>query len=256
MRASTLRTGFTALALTAALATSAHAACSCTGMTIHRGGAPFAVCSNANLQDFVTTNECAREAGSNANGCAGYAYRYACATGANTLTAADQPYQHTGFGVEATIVGNPNDCRPGHALQQKITGRGTSKNSALHAHPTGDVDIGNLRVTIKGGNGTMPEIGAMSNNRQEFGADNYTDVAAQDVLIEGGNRIKWWDNPDQTKDRRNENATWQFRYFSYVLGSGGGQSCGCVFKIDVDWQRLQNPVTTYTADAASPACAF
>jgi hypothetical protein len=250
-----------ALTLTAGIAAVAEAACSCTGMTInHATGAKVPICSNANIQQFVTTNECTQVAGDASNGCQGYAYRYDCDTGPNNLHSNTNPLQQqTGFGIDAVVTGNAGQCQTGHSLQQTITGR-SSENTALHQTPaSGNVTVGTFSAYIKAGVGFMPNVGTTySNGNPEFGADNYADVTAQDVLIESNNgHIKWWDNPDQQK-RANEHGEWLFRYFSFVRGSGGGQSCGCVYTITVDWDvRTPNPTTTtYAIDPDSPACHF
>jgi len=79
------------------------------------------------------------------------------------------------------------------------------------------------------------------------------------VLIERANgRYRWWDNTDQEKDSQAENATWRYKFVSWVRGSSTAQpSCACGFDIAVNWAANSAPVTTYTQDAIySNRCTF
>jgi hypothetical protein len=251
------------LIMAVAATTAAGAVCACTGMNVsHADRAQVKICSNANLN----FRECARAAGAN-SGCVGHLYSYTCPVGVNsTVNTRNTASQKTGFGIEATLMGNSDECHSGHALQETITSDHGVTIPMVHATPQGDVTIGNFHVTIRNDRGsTFPPVGEMTrapNRHPLFGADSYTDPAAADVLIErtedqNGGHIKWWDNPDQTKDAPAENATWHFRYFSYVTGSTAADGCGCVFNINVTWLPNQAAITSWAFDAASSRrCGF
>ncbi|HEY4592209.1 MAG TPA: hypothetical protein VIJ61_07365, partial [Thermoanaerobaculia bacterium] len=92
-----------------------------------------------------------------------------------------------------------------------------------------------------------------SGSSQKYGGDDYKSYTASDVLFAYNttvtpNTLSWWDNPDQSKDAQSEQATWQFRFISFVQSSGSTEpSCACAFDIKVDWPaNNNNPTTTYT----------
>ncbi len=242
-----------ALAATAATTTQALAACSCTDLTISHANATVKICSNNNL-NFP---ECARANGSTQNGCAGSTYAYTCPVGVNSKSNLEQK---TGFQAAATLTGTAGQCKSGQALQLTITSnQGVSKPKVL-ATPSGDVTVGAYAVTITNDRQVeYPDVGKTSQNKPLYGADSYTDPAAADLLMqEMADHLKWWDNTDQAKDDAAEEATWKYRFFSYVTGTAGQNSCGCVFDIVVNWPaNNNNATTTYTkVDGSSTRCTF
>lgn len=235
-----------ALAATSA-ASQAFAACSCTGLTLsHTNNQSVTICSNRDLH-FA---ECRQADGSQQNGCAGSTYAYTCPVGVNPGAHLEQK---TGFATDATLTGNANDCRSGQALQLTITSNRGVVKPKVHATPRGNVAVGNYTVTINSNvQDDVPDVGTTHQNRPLYGADSYTDPNDPHLLIQRTvDHLKWWDNTDQTKDDAGEAATWQYRFFSYVTGTAGQHSCGCVFDIAVDWPANGAAVTTYTSDAQS-----
>jgi len=242
------------LAATAYLVTDALAACSCTDLKIsHGNAATVKLCSDNDL-NFA---ECARAAGSGANGCAGSTYAYTCPVGVNSTAVALK--QKTGFEADATLTGTAGECESGQALQLTITSNETVQKPKVHATPSGDVTVGNYTVTINNDRRyKYPDVGATSAQKPLYGADSYTDPAAADLLMQRtGTHLKWWDNTDQEKDKASEAATWNYRFFSYVKGSAGQNGCGCVFDIDVGWPANTAATTTFTSvGGSSTRCTF
>jgi hypothetical protein len=167
-------------------------------------------------------------------------------------------WQRTGFGIDAALSGNSNECHSGHALQETITGDQGVTKPQVHDLPSGDVTIGSPDVNIisnQSGAQDFPDVGATTtgpNAKPKFGADQYTNPNATDLLIEkNGGHIKWWDNPDQSKDGNAEAATWVFRYFSFVQGSSAANSCACVYDITVNWPSGGAATTAWAEQQAS-----
>lgn len=250
----------TVLALTfpllASAASTAQAACSCTAMTVSHAGT-MKICSNNDLRnEFI--RECTSKDGV-ADGCVGYNYAYTCVLGVNEgRVTRHSPWQRTGFGIDATLSGNFNECHSGHALQETITGDQGVTKPQVHDLPSGDVTISGFGVNIisnQGGAQDFPDVGARTtgpNAKPKFGADQYTNPNATDLLIEkNGGHIKWWDNPDQSKDGNAEAATWVFRYFSFVQGSSAANSCACVYDITVTWPSGGYATTAWAEQQAS-----
>jgi hypothetical protein len=256
----------TVLALTfpllASAASAAQAACSCTAMTVRHAGT-MKICSNNELRnEFI--RECTSKDGV-ADGCAGYTYAYTCVLGVNQgRVTRHSPWQRTGFGIDATLSGNFNECHSGHVLQETITGDQGVTKPQVHDLPSGDVTIGSFDVHIisnQSGAQDFPDVGATTtgrNGKPKFGADQYTNPNATDLLIEkNGGHIKWWDNPDQSKDGNAEAATWVFRYFSFVQGSSAANSCACVYDITVNWPSGGTATTAWAErQASSRNCHF
>ena len=167
--------------------------------------------------------------------------------------------QKTGFEADATLTGTASDCASGQALQLTITSNeGVSKPKVL-ATPSGDVTVGTYTATIT--NNQLldyPDVGATSGHNPLYGVDSYTNPAAADLLMqETATHLKWWDNTDQEKDKATEVATWKYRFFSYVTGTVGQNSCGCVFDIDVSWPANSAATTTFTSvGGSSTRCTF
>ena len=243
-----------ALAATGA-ASPAFAICSCTRMDILHGddnglnGQPVMICSANQRLNFV---ECGRPVAGNPqqNGCAVNTWAYTCPVGVNYER---RLRQRTGFATNATLANNADECQSGQAVQLTITSNGgVARNPQVHATPNGDVTVGNYTVTIDNGRQQqIPGIGATTNqNRPLYGADSYTNPNANDQLIQRtADSLKWWDNTDQAKDHgAREAATWEYRFFSYVTGTQGQSSCGCIFDIDVTWPADDAATTTYTLD--------
>lgn len=231
----------------------AWAVCACTGMTIsHTNNSNVTICSNANL-NFP---ECARAAGSGGNGCAGSTYAYTCPVGVNSAAGLTQ---QTGFGVNAALTGTASECQSGHALQLSIASTLGATKPDVHATPGGNITIGTFTASVDNNTShQFPDVGATSSALPLYGADSYTDPAANDLLIQrSANAIKWWDNTDQTKDDATETANWHYRYFSFVEGTSAATSCGCVFDITVNWPANGAATTTYTLqNGSSTNCHF
>ncbi len=244
----------TILAATVATATEAIAACSCTDLTIsHANAATVKICSNNDL-NFP---ECARAAGSIGNGCATSTYAYTCPVGVNSAAGLKQK---TGFQADATLTGTAGQCASGQALQLTITSTESVSKPKVLATPSGDVTVGTYTVTITNdGRRKYPDVGDTTPGHNPFyGADSYTNPTAADLLMqETATHLKWWDNTDQEKDKAAEAATWKYRFFSYVTGTAGQNSCGCVFDIDVGWPANSAATTTFTSvGGSSTRCTF
>jgi hypothetical protein len=231
----------------------AWAACACTSMTVsHANSATVTICSN-NVLNF---GECMHAAGSSGNGCAGSTFAYTCPVGINSASGLTQK---TGFAVDAALTGTASECQSGQALQLTITSNESVSKPKVLATPSGDVTIGSFTAKITNDRRRVyPNVGTTLGSHPLFGADSYTNPAATDLLIhETANGIKWWDNTDQTKDKATENATWQYRFYSYVQGSSGQNGCACVFDIDVNWPANAAAATTFTeVGASSTSCNF
>jgi hypothetical protein len=148
------------LIMTVAATTAAGAVCACTGMNVsHADRAQVKICSNANLN----FRECARAAGAG-SGCVGHLYSYTCPVGVNSpVNTRNTASQKTGFGIEATLMGNADECHSGHALQESITSDHGVTIPMVHPTPQGDVTIGNFHVTIRNDRGsTFPPVGEMT----------------------------------------------------------------------------------------------
>ncbi len=127
------------------------------------------------------------------------------------------------------------------------------------ATPGGDVTVGTYTATITNDRRRKyPDVGDTSGSNPFYGADSYTNPAAADLLMQQtATQLKWWDNTDQEKDKASEAATWKYRFFSYVKGSAGQSSCGCVFDIDVNWPANSAAATTFTSiGGSSTHCTF
>lgn len=247
---------FLSLASFVVAPSTASAACACTGMTIeHTTGNTVTLCSSHDLHYA----ECQQHQGGPSTLCPATTYSYTCPVGVNTSTALEQ---WTGFGVRTTLTGTSSECHSGQALQLTITSNQHVDQPEIHATPTGDVQIGGFTARVKHSPpaAAMPAIGAMTpppNPVQSFGADTYTDPDAPDLLIERtASAIKWWDNTNQEKDSAQEQATWSYRFASFVQGTNGQASCACVFNINVDWRNAQPATSMTRVDAQSTACTF
>ena len=242
------------LAATTFAAAEAQAACSCTDLKIsHAANATVKLCSDNDL-NFP---ECNRVQGSGANGCAASSYDYTCPVGVNSTAVALK--QRTGFEADATLTGTASECESGQALQLTITSNEAVSKPKVQATPSGDVTVGNYTVTINNDRRyKYPDVGAMSGQKPLYGADSYTDPGGgRSADAANATHLKWWDNTDQQKDKASEAATWEYRFFSYVKGSAGQNSCGCVFDIDVGWPANTAATTTFTSvGGSSTRCTF
>jgi hypothetical protein len=238
---------------------SANAVCGCTAMTIERADATTQViCTNNQYAGF---GACAETPGGAGTACPNTTYIYTCEVGVNsTHWGAAAPNQKTGFGVNATLNGgNGSQCTSGQLLTLTIMGHGgvapnptinptngTGAAGQLVGGVTFDVDNDNThpfpQYPIGGGTAAVPR----------FGGDDYRYADRATVLIERTDVLyRWWDNTDQQKDNAAENASWQYKFVSFVKGSSAAQSsCACGFDINVTWGTGMNPVTTYTQDLA------
>jgi hypothetical protein len=252
------------LALTFALAaTTAHAACSCTAMTVRHTNT-VTICSNNALSGFDNADECTRNGGSSTNGCQGFTYAFSCKVGTHTTSNTQKLL--SGFEVDASLNAGDNaaDCSTGHTLQETITSNMSVVQPNVHAAPSGNVDIGGLGLSIINDHRNpsqtpFPQVGEMDRTRHKVGADLYNDIHATNQLITAyDDHIKWWDHTDQKKESRTrEDARWQYRYFSYVKGNPN--SCVCVLDIDIHWPSGSNPQFTSTFSRntlSSTNCAF
>lgn len=223
----------------------AEAVCSCTHMTIHTTGGTETLCSNQNL-NFP---ECAKTPAQGAGPCAAYTYQYVCPVGPTNQSSTEN---HYGFVAEAQIAGGStlSDCAKGQALQLTITSNmGVTKPVIAYPQPAGTFTIGGATFAVEPGDGVKvyPDVGTNDPNHNPlYGADNYSDPASPSHLIQWSNgALKWWDNTDQTKDAPAEQATWKYRFVSFVKGSAGQSSCACFFEIDLNWaSNAAAPVVT------------
>ncbi|EGJ30545.1 MULTISPECIES: hypothetical protein [Moorena] len=233
----TLVTSFCLFANEAALAI-----CSCTNMAVAFGGTGVNICSN-NTLNF---SECTRSNGGTGTACPSNTYVYNCPTGANTF---DPLSQGTGFKVAATYApgSTASDCIPGQILQETITSNMPITYPKINPTTlTGNQTIGGLDLRINNNaSQSYPRVGQIyqGTTRQFFGGDNYEGGATTVISSQSNTGSEWWDNPDQTKDNQTENATWRFRFISFVRGSAGQQNCSCATDIAVDWGSNVNPVT-------------
>lgn len=240
------------LALAGTLAASrAEAVCACTQMRIHTTASPQTLCSDQNL-NFA---ECTKTHGLGT--CA--AFTYGCPVGSNNYS---NKLNNYGFVAEAQIAGGSNldECTKGQGVQLTITSNmGVTKPKIAYAHPDGTFTIGGTAFQVEPGNGVReyPDVGTNNDAGQpKYGADNYSNPNSPVHLIQWSNDVlKWWDNPDQTKDKVAEAARWQYRFVSFVEGSAGQTSCACFFDIDVNWaSRAALPVTAIGMVAGSTNC--
>jgi hypothetical protein len=244
----------------------ATAVCGCTAMSIER--------ANATTQDICTNTqhaglgECMESAGGAGTACPNTTYVYTCPVGVNsTQWGAPAPSQKTGFVVDATLTGgNGSQCTSGQLLTLTIMENGvvaanprinptnsTGAAGQLVAGVTFDVDNAAAhqfpQYPIGGGTAAVPK----------FGGDDYRYANNAAVLIERTDVLyRWWDNTDQEKTNAPENASWRYKFVSFVKGSSAAQSsCACGFDIEVDWASNMNPTTTYTQDGTySRNCNF
>ena len=210
-----------------------------------------AICSNNDL-NFA---ECVQTAGGVGTACPGTTYVYTCPTGPNSLVRHAPDFeQKTGFKVNADYSGGSTaaDCTPGQILQETITSEGAGEPNP-NINPTslnGDQSFGALDTTIDNNAGNQfPQVGAAAAGRQSYGGDNYIAGAVDVISSQTDAGSQWYDNPDQNKDNDAENATWQFRFLSYVNGSAGEDSCSCAFQINVDWPGNSDPATVFEGRA-------
>lgn len=230
----------------------AYAACSCTSMTVTFGGDQD-ICSNNDFDVGVDFTECQKAAGGHGTACPNHAFIYTCPTGVNSQAGLEQK---TGFKIAAAYGGgsNADDCTPGQILQETITSdQGVVQPTINPTSLDGDQTLNGYDTTIDNdATHPFPQVGAMTAaGRNAYGGDNYIAGAVDVISGQSDAGSNWWDNPDQNKDDAGENATWQFRFLSYVRGSGGvgGGSCSCAFDIDVTWAANMAPVTTFTPRA-------
>ncbi|MEP3048696.1 MAG: hypothetical protein ABJL55_15270 [Roseibium sp.] len=244
-----------AIALTPVSAGSAFAACGCDRMDVSHAGIQT-LCSN---NDLVFA-ECVKTGGGAATVCPTANFVYTCPTGANNLSVLEQK---TGFKVEARYTAGSDAvaCTPGQILQETINSDQQVDYPKINPTTlTGNETFGTLDTRIN--NNSLQKFPLVdqvygATTRQLFGGDNYNAGALDVISSQSDAGAQWWDNPDQTKDDATENATWQFRFISFVQGSAGEASCSCAFDIDVEWQAHMNPTTTYTQQAAgSENCHF
>jgi hypothetical protein len=229
----------------------ALAKCGCTDMKIARAGTTGIVCTDKNL-DFKPP-ECTRWDG-HTKGCT-TTYAYECALGVNDTHWGDaEPYQRTGFEPRATLAPGSTlaECYIGQVLQETITSEGVVVPNRK-INPTsvsGVVSLAGHQVKVDNDSThPYPQIGAKSSTNPLFGGDNYRDPAAPELLFDvTPTSVSWWDNPDQTKDKQTENATWAFRFVAFVLGTHGEPSCACAFTIGVTWKASTDPATAPYAE--------
>ena len=230
----------------------ALAACGCTNMTVTWGGLAN-ICSNNNVPDVINANECTRTLGGPGTACPNNTYVYNCSTGVNSQNwMAPAPYQKTGFRITTTYAPNSTytDCTPGQILQLTITSNGgQAQNPPINPTSlTGNQTFGNPAFNVRINNNasqSFPRVDQQygTTGRQYYGGDNYIGTATDVVSSQSNTGSQWWDNTDQSKDAQNENATWAYRFISFVRGSDGQQSCSCAKDITVNWPANMNPVT-------------
>lgn len=237
------------IGFSSALASSAHAACSCTSMSVTFGG-DEEICSDNDLDVNVDFPECQRAAGGPGTACPANAFIYTCPTGANNHVDLEQK---TGFKISATYGGgsNADDCTPGQILQETITSdQGFDQPTINATSLDGDQTFNGYDATIDNDEThEFPQVGTVIAGRNVYGGDNYVAGAGDVISGQSDAGSNWWDNPDQNKDAADENATWQFRFLSFVRGSAGQASCSCAFDIDVTWDADSDPVTAFAARA-------
>ncbi|MCT8266945.1 hypothetical protein NYQ83_06635 [Afifella sp. JA880] len=237
-------------------ASEAGAACGCTGMSVARTtGSTQIICSSRDFGDF---KECTKRSGGTRTVCTS-TYEYACPVGVNSKKwGASKPEQKTGFGVTATLTGTSSQCTSGQLLALTITGDGkTEQNPPINpTNSTGGTGALVAGVTFDVDNDpthafpAYPNGGGTATN-PKFGGDNYRWADNAKVLIEREDGLfRWWDNTDQGKAKKSEDASWRYKFVSWVKGSSGQPSCACSFDISVDWGPGANPNTTYTQEAA------
>ncbi|MCF1504421.1 hypothetical protein L0F51_11735 [Afifella sp. H1R] len=235
-------------------ASEAWAACGCTGMSVARTtGNTQIICSAVDQDEF---DECTKRSG-NARTICGTTYEYACPVGVNSEDwGADEPEQRTGFGATATLTGTASECTSGQLLAMTITGNGGTEDNPK-INPTdstggpGELVTGVTFDVDNNATHRFPAypIGGGTATNPKFGGDNYRWSDNASVLIERKDGLyRWWDNTDQGKEDKDEDASWRYKFVSWVRGSSGQPSCACSFDISVDWGSDEDPDTTYTQD--------
>ncbi|GGB51548.1 hypothetical protein GCM10011316_24470 [Roseibium aquae] len=245
-------------ALALALSTPVAADCGCTGMSVTFAG-PQDICSNnwfpigADAGPDNGFPECtARQDVGPGTACQGFAYIYICPTGVNSEVALEQK---TGFKVEADYAGGSDgaQCTAGQILQLSITSNMGADIPDIN--PTtldGDQDFGTYLTTIDNDeDNAFPAAGSRANGRYTYGGDNYQSDSGQVIIGQTDGGVQWWDNTDQAKDGHDENASWEYRFLSFVRGSGGeNPDCSCAFDIDVIWLDDSPAVTNFVRSAS------
>jgi len=245
-------------------ATDAAAVCGCTQMSIaHADKGTQVICSASQRPGFP---ECTENTGPARTSCT-TAYEYVCPTGVNSQDlAAAAPSQKTGFGANATLAGTETQCTSGQLLTLTINGAGGVEpnpkiNPTNSTGGAGELVAGVTFVVDNDAANPFPQypIGTGTAAKPQFGGDNYRWADNASVLIERAPGLtRWWDNTDQGKDTQAEDASWAYKFVSWVKGSSSAQaSCACGFDILVKWPSNGKPVTTYTQDPAySSNCSF
>lgn len=233
----------------------ALAACGCTQMTVSTFGNQT-ICSD-NKMDMRRFKECTRTNGGLNTVCPNNTYVYNCPTGVNSQQLSRAPYyQRTGLKITATYTNGSTatDCTPGQILQETLTSNMVVQKPNIN--PTslgGNQNIGGLNLRIDNNpHNEFPDVGQTSGQRQDFGGDNYIRTATDVISSNSASGAQWWDNTDQTKHKKKEDATWAYRFISFVRGSAGQPSCSCVTNIGVTWKPGKNPATNISRATTAP----
>ncbi len=228
-------------------------ACGCDGITVTKSsGSTAFICTTSQLN----FSECLERSASSVGCPSTYTWAYQCPTGVNNQVGLKQKI---GFQALAAPTGTPSQCESGQALQLSITSDlGADKPNRLATPANGVRTIGGYAFyTSNTTTEEYPDVGdtitVWPTTYPLYGADNYT-APSDGTLIEindTNRRIIWWDNTDQEKDAADENAVWDYKFISFIEGTGGQSSCACVLDIKVTWDANVAATTTITKDTTN-----
>ena len=231
----------------------AWGACACSGLTVTAKSDKSRYICTVGRPGFP---ECSESKASIVGCPAKYKWAYKCPTGVNHAADVNQ---QVGFQAAAALTGTASQCKSGQALQLTVTSDRSVSKPPIHATPAGGVRTigGYAFYTSNTTTDDMPNVGTTisvsSTTYPLYGGDNYTSPA-DGTLIEiddSRHRIVWWDNTDQGKERRRENAKWEYKFISFIQGTVGQASCACVLDITVDWPKYTDATTTVTKDTTN-----